>query len=64
MPRAKARKIPVKNIAPGDTVRMKGNGPDSDVKAISLVLHLENGMDEVYEAEDEVSVVDAPVPGP
>lgn len=56
------RKPPVRAAEPrsvrvGDSVWSKQFKTDAEVTRVSVVLHLDNGADEVYNSEDTVEVI-------
>lgn len=58
MPRPPTEKKNAREVAGGMTVRWPGGGKDVEVRAVSVVLHMENGMDLTFKETDEVNVVD------
>lgn len=46
----------LRQVEKGDVVKSKLFDTDIAVSRISMVLHLDNGADEVYDLEDEIEV--------
>lgn len=51
-----------RQILPGHFIQPK-NGEDPEVvRSVSVVLHLANGFDEVYETDEKVKIMPPPAP--
>lgn len=64
MPKPAVVKVHPQTILRGNTVRSRESKTDEIVRSVSIVVHLANGMDEVYDDTDEVQLVPNPTPAP
>lgn len=54
-----------RQILPGHIIHTKETKTDEVVRSVSVVVHLANGYDEMYEEDEMVSVLETPkLPGP
>lgn len=44
-------------VRPGDFVVPKGGGRAEFVKSVSVILHLDNGVDEVYRDTEQIQAI-------
>jgi hypothetical protein len=56
MPTQKPETKVARQVKAGDIVTMKGSKRTEVVRNVTVVLHLANGVDEVHEATDKISV--------
>lgn len=50
-------KLSPTQVKTGDAIKAKSNGRSDTVRAVSVILHLENGQDEVYPIDEKVEVL-------
>ncbi len=58
MPRPTTTKIHPQTVLPGNTIRSKNSKTDEVVRSVSVIVHLANGMDEVYDDTDPITRVE------
>lgn len=64
MPKTKPTEIDPRNVLPGHFIRSRQSGQDEAVRSVSVIVHLANGFDEVYELDERVGIVPPPVEPP
>lgn len=56
------RQINPRSVSVGDRVKVKSSARLDKVKSISIVLHLENGIDDVYRDEETITIIEEEAP--
>lgn len=57
MPKPKPTQIDPRQVLPGHIIRSKTSDSDEVVRGVSVIVHLANGFDEVYEIDETVGIV-------